>query len=1206
MQQARVLRQFLIRCLMGLVWACLGLAAMPLHAQTYAYRNDVFAYDTPSGTATSVTWHTSGASPGCTTYPDGDDDWADIPFPGGFTFTFGGTAYSGVRVYSNGILAYGSDVSGFHRDYSSQALPITAAPGGAPTGCPNAVPQRLMLPYWLDIVAGTANGTAGASIKYELLGAAPNRRFVISWVNVKLYNTTTRYNFQVQLLESTSGVNGNFRYQYTTGSSTGANAAVGVQLSTTDYTQYAYNQNFIDTTVGTSILWYPANQLVTKRAEYRFDESAWLGVANEVKDTSGNSQHASRLGLATSVTPGTFPGGKLCRGGSFTSNTSNATIDAVATPLVPGNQGSVDFWFNSNVAWNTSAAMLLDATTTANRPFFLMKSATGALTFVVTDNSGTTVTATAPAQTFALNTWHHIGVAWSLRAGTNQTTVAIFLDGVLQNGAPTRGTTNGFLPTLGTLYVGDNRTSGVTPNGGTPNGARGSIDEVYVYDVDISAPQVAADMNLTRTTCTSLDHFHIKHDGAVSGCNSPASITIVAHDAAHNPFFLAGTNINLSTDLGHGTWSNVAGGSINSLTSVGVGTGTASYTFANESTVTFGLSNNFTESLNINVASGSITEKTGTAAVCVVSDYTTGTTCDAPRSYVCRPFGFNCVVAGGNALNGHLYTKLAGTAFNFEVVALKDADNDGTAESVETQYAKDANKSVTVELVDGSGATACASRTPISPAISQTLTFTTANQATEQGRKTTANMTVNNAYADLRCRVTDATSAPSVVACSSDNFAVRPSAATIVTTATATPPSATATPMIKAGANFTLRATTSTGTNYGGTLTLDTSKLTAQTTTQVSSQAAGGVVGTLTPSALVGNAAAVNATYSEVGYLYLGAGAYRDDSFTTVDSANGDCVTNTTGDANLADTLSGGQYGCSIGNKTAVSLGRFIPDHFDTTVTQGCAAGSFTYSAQPFTATVIARNSGNTTTQNYAGSFFPKVTTLSNAGDASNMTGNTVPAANFVLGIGTATGVTYTFPNATTAPLALTLRAVESTESVTSLVTSPATPVEGIANIRSGRVQFPNAYGSEFLPLKIPVAVQYWDNGWITNAADTTCTTLSATQFAWAFPSGTAPRTNNLAACDSKATLTGSSPSYMLNLSAPGTNKAGWADLTLNLAATATGNACTAATPAAATTANRPWLQFNWTGTKGNPTGRATFGTFGNRTNPTIYRRENY
>ena len=124
--------KFLVRYLTWLCWTCIGFAVVPAQAQTYAYRNDVFAYDTPTVAATTVGWHagTDGtwlASPACTSYPNGDDDWSDVALPSGFTFTFAGSSYSQVRVYSNGMLAFGTDVSGFHRDYSPQALPIAAA-----------------------------------------------------------------------------------------------------------------------------------------------------------------------------------------------------------------------------------------------------------------------------------------------------------------------------------------------------------------------------------------------------------------------------------------------------------------------------------------------------------------------------------------------------------------------------------------------------------------------------------------------------------------------------------------------------------------------------------------------------------------------------------------------------------------------------------------------------------------------------------------------------------------------------------------------------------------------------------------------------------------------------------------------------------------------------------------------------------------------
>lgn len=1106
--------------LMLLGWGVAGSAG----AATYAYRNDTFSYDTPSGAASSVTWHISSPAPACTGYPNGDDDWADIAFPAGFSFTFGGTNYTGVRVYSNGILAFGSDVSGFHRDYTPQALPAPA--GQTYAGCPTAAPVNVMMAYWIDIVAGTANSTTGAAVKYELLGTAPNRRFVVSWDNVKLYNSTTRYNFQIALYESTAGTNGNFRYQYTTGSSTGTNAAVGVQLSATDYTEYAYNQAFIDTVNGTAILWYPANQLATKAAEYRFDESAWSGVAGEVKDTSGNGRHASRVGAAANVS-----NGKLCRGGSFTNNTSNNTIDAVATPVVPGTQGSLDFWYNANAAWNSADTMLFDATTASNRPFFLMKRSTGALRFVISDSLGTTLTAETTAKTFAGGTWHHVGVSWNIRAGTNLTVLKIFLDGVeatlSTGGTVRRGSTNGNLPALGTIYVGDNRTSGVTPSTGSPNGANGIIDEVYLYPIEISAPQAAADMNLTRPACTALDHFHIIHDGTVSNCVSPASITIEAHDASHALFTLAGTSMNLSTSPAHGTWSNVAGGAINPLTAIVPGLGTASYTFANESRVTFGLSNNQSEALNINVVSGAVTEHTGTAGSCVAADYTTGTSCDASRTYLCaRPSGFNCVESGGNALTGRLYTKLAGTPFRVDVVALKDVDGDGVADAVETNYAADGNKDVTVELVDGSGSTACASRSSLSPAVSQTLSFTQAGQPTDQGRKSTANLTVASAYPDLLCRVTDANQSPSIVACSSDHFSVRPSAATLnVSPVMASPPSASASPTFKAGGAFTLTATTSAGMNFGGTLKQDTNKLTAQITTQDSTVQNGGTVGTLTPDTLTANALlapTLNANYTEVGYLYLAPGAFRDDvspssytpGYTSIDQPAGcwstnscDCVTSTVGDANLSVTLdASGRFGCSIGNTASYALGRFIPDHFALTAGVAIPAcnGAFTYMGQdgfstPFILT--AQGTDNATTQNYAGVFGRFVLTVwgNYAFSASGL-----PAGSTLVASATAPTGSWnsgaasvlakhkvTRPAAAAAPASVLVSALPVDPDGVTLASAPlptvvqsgapATPTE----LRYGRVRLGNAHGSELLDLPVTMRVEYWKGaGWALHGAD--------------------------------------------------------------------------------------------------------------------------
>lgn len=1236
------------KSLLRLIFYCLSMTAFFMslvgnsaYAATYAYRTESFSYDTPSGSALDVSWHNSGNNPACTSYPNGDDDWADINFPSTFSFRFGGTIYNSVRVYSNGILAFGNDTSGFHRAYTNTALPITYSASNQGGGCPRGVPENIMAVYWNDIVAGTANNTSGASVKYELINdtSTGQKRFVISWVNVKLYGSNTRYNFQVALYESLTGVNGNFKYNYTTGSSTGSDATVGVQLTTTDYSEYAYNQGFIDTSNGTSVLWYPANQLAAKYTEYRFDEINWLGTTNEIKDTSGNSLDASIIGSVSNTA-----NGKLCRGGIFSNNTSSNTIDAIATPVIPGKSGSIDFWYKSNLAWNAGASnvMFFDATKLAAEPFFFMKLANGRLRFSITDSAGTVRTAeTSSSSTFAANTWHHVGVSWNINVGSNQTVMKIFLDGNLattNTTTPYRTTTSGNIASLNTIYIGDNRSTGITPSGGTSNAANGTIDEFYIYPVEINITQVQADMDLTRSTCSTLDHFHIIHSGTVSNCASPANITIEAHSSTHGLFSLSGTSMNLSTSTGHGTWSNVPGGSINPLTAVGNGTGTASYTFANESSVIFGLSNTLSEQLNINVTSGTFTEKTGAAATCVPNDYTTGSTCDADLVFSCaKPSGFNCIASGANALNGHLYTKLSGTAFTFDVVALKDVDGNGISDAVETAYASDSDKTVTVELVDGSGLTACAARTPISPAVSQTLTFTKANQPTEFGRKSSANIIVSKAYPDLRCRVTDNNQSPSIVSCSTDNFAIRPGAVTLSTIPImATPPSATSIGTIKTGANFTLRAATSTsGTDsYSGALTLDVTKLSAQTTAQDTSIASGGVIGTLNPNALISNSApSNNARYDEVGYVYLAPGAYRDDTFTTIDSVAGDCISNTSTSDYLSATLIGGLYGCSIGNATAVSLGRFIPDHFDVTVNNNgviapvCSSGNFTYTGQPMsylgtnlpslTIKPMSSATGGHVTQNYVNKF-QKLTPsgiviTSPTSDATQLgkDGVTKTALTATLNTGSLNNSSgtmtyilsasdqYTYARDTNAQIApyvssasLTLATVSDSE-ITATALPILTPTGAV--LRYGRIKLQNAYGSELLDLPIPLEAQYWNgSAYVRNLSDS-CTIIPANTIAMG------NYKNQLNACETQIGYASGSGSLIngvsdsLRLTKPGDGNNGSVDLSINLNG-ATGSTCSTATPSAAANANMPWFG-------NNPTARATFGVY---KTPIIYMRENY
>jgi MSHA biogenesis protein MshQ len=181
---------------------------------------------------------------------------------------------------------------------------------------------------------------------------------------------------------------------------------------------------------------------------------------------------------------------------------------------------------------------------------------------------------------------------------------------------------------------------------------------------------------------------------------------------------------------------------------------------------------------------------------------------------------------------------------------------------------------------------------------------------------------------------------------------------------------------------------------------------------------------------------------------------------------------------------------------------------------------------------------------------------------------------------------------------------------------SSASGSEAVSDIRSGRARLFNAYGSELLALPIPFALEYWGaNGWTKNSIDS-CTALVSNNFSFNFsnPAGTASKPNNLSACETALTVTGSAPDYLLSLAKPGKPNDGWTTLSLNLGSSSlsANGQCIAVggVGSADIAAQLPWLQFNWNGAGlTNPAARAVFGLY-KKDNPvggvTIYRRENY
>lgn len=193
----------LARCLGIFLTLLLGLA-MPARA----------AY-VVSGPTAPYTWIDISAS-GTNVSPALTDDSVSGLIPIGFTFNFGGTNYTQLRIGSNGWIFFGATSTAYTN------TPVASSPV-----------TNVMMPYWDDL--NPARAPAG-SVRYQTLGSAPNRQFVVSYLAVRHYSAGGTNTFQVVLNE-----NGSFLFNYQSTGDQGASATIGYRFSATDQAQFSYN-----------------------------------------------------------------------------------------------------------------------------------------------------------------------------------------------------------------------------------------------------------------------------------------------------------------------------------------------------------------------------------------------------------------------------------------------------------------------------------------------------------------------------------------------------------------------------------------------------------------------------------------------------------------------------------------------------------------------------------------------------------------------------------------------------------------------------------------------------------------------------------------------------------------------------------------------------------------------------------------------------
>jgi hypothetical protein len=399
----------------------------------------------------------------------------------------------------------------------------------------------------------------------------------------------------------------------------------------------------------------------------------------------------------------------------------------------------------------------------------------------------------------------------------------------------------------------------------------------------------------------------------------------------------------------------------------------------------------------------------------------------------------------------------------------------------------------------------------------------------------------------------------------SDSFIAAPASFTVVP----------AGPYI-AGSAF---SATVTAKNASGNTTPNFGKETTAATVTLTHTVTGGTAGTA-PADFVGTLGAFGATTAGV-------------------ASGNNLAWKEVGDISVTGTLTGGSYlGSGLTATGSGPAGPFKPGYFETVVAP--AAGTFTYSGQPFSVQIIAKSNwaGNPTTTNYDNTLgYSKAITLTDANSGANnsstlgaLTNASVPAASFSGGEATVGTITYTFTNKLTAPLEspgsspLQIRATETADATVSS-SGHESLTTSVTSIRSGRVRMANAYGSERLVLPVMAQAEYYTAaGWILNTADTggSATPLAAPPTVTVTGGITTdPNCPPPTACTTSSRFSGG----LLDLRMTAPNAAGYADVTLDVPA---------------------WLEYPWrSAVAEDPTSRVTFGIYkGN--NKIIYRRERY
>lgn len=361
-----------MKALVGLLLIFAYLCSNQAYAATYLFVG-------PSSPSTWVDISTTGTTVALA------DDSVSAAVPLGFTFNFAGTNYTQLRIGSNGWQFFAG---------TSNAFANTSV---ATSGVTNT-----LMPYWGDL---NPNSVA-TRIRYQTIGTAPNRQFVVSYLNVPTFNATGSNTFQVIIYE-----NGRFQYNYQVTNTQGlltadANegATVGYIVSTTDLVQFSLNTASVPN--NTSLTWYIAPSLTHLKTVATVSDpinnttgaknipGALVQYTINISNTSAGIVDNNTTSITDPIPVNTelFTGG-LSAAAPFTFTDGAPTSGLTCTFIaLASTSDCVQFSNNNGISWTYTPSAVTDYDATVTNIRFVP---TGTL-------SGDTAPAAAPFPNFSL------------------------------------------------------------------------------------------------------------------------------------------------------------------------------------------------------------------------------------------------------------------------------------------------------------------------------------------------------------------------------------------------------------------------------------------------------------------------------------------------------------------------------------------------------------------------------------------------------------------------------------------------------------------------------------------------------------------------------------------------------------------------------------------------------------------------------------